>query len=146
MIPQLIQLFCVVSVAIILVQAQFKVQLIGNYVSKNELANREYCTTKQCLTDSQILFEAASQNSTVTPCEDFKEFALGDFIKHSALNERYQYKGLQNDLDEVYKESFRKVLASKIQSNKSRTFKVMTRYFSNCIKSSELINNSYIKD
>lgn len=136
--------------SVVQVQAQFKLQYIGNQIDDDGLLKRDYCTTKQCLVDSQILFLAASQNESVTPCEDFREFALGDFIKHSALNERYQFIGLQNDIDEIYKEKFRKVLTSKLQSNQSRTFGIIKSYFSKCTNSSKISsssgsNNSYYR-
>jgi hypothetical protein len=118
-------------------EAQFQNQFIGNFVNESEASTRDYCGSKECLVDAEILFLAATQNLSVHPCDDFKEFALGTFIKYRALNDRYQYRGLQSDLDELYREKNRKVLSTGLSAKDPRMFKVLKNYFANCVNSSE---------
>lgn len=124
-------------VKILVVLGQFKSQFIGSFVSKSEQARRNFCGSKQCLVDSEILFLAASQNESVNPCDDFKEFTLGNFIKYRALNDRYQYRGLQADLDDIFREKLRKVMNEKTENNIPRVFRILKNYFANCVSSSE---------
>lgn len=39
----------------------FDLQLIGDYVSDDAASTRDYCESKYCLQDGEILFAAASQ-------------------------------------------------------------------------------------
>lgn len=129
---------CLCFLAIVsLVIGQFQVQFIGNYITEEEESMRDFCNSKECLVDSEILFLAATQNSTVHPCDDFKKFALGTFIKYRALNDRYQYRGLQSDVEDIYREKLRKVLSSKVNKDDTRMFKVLKNYFGKCVQSSK---------
>jgi hypothetical protein len=131
------RLCLLMTVSSLVVVAQFTNQFIGSSLSDEEAMTREFCETKVCLVDTEILMLAATQNATVAPCDDFKEFGLGVFIKYRALNDRYQYKGLQSDLDEQFREKNRKVVSAKVSENDPRVFKIMKSYFAKCVNSSE---------
>lgn len=128
---------CLCLLAIVsLVIGQFQSQFIGNFITEGEASTRHFCSSKECLVDAEILFLAATQNVTVRPCDDFKEFALGTFIKYRALNDRYQYRGLQSDVDDIYREKLRKVLSTKVKKDDTRVFKILKNYFGKCVNSS----------
>lgn len=128
---------CLSLIQLIAVLGQFQSQFVGSFVSKAEQSKRDFCGSKQCLVDAEILFLAASQNLSANPCNDFKEFSLGTFIKYRALNDRYQYRGLQTDLDDIFREKSRKILSDKNDVDDSRVIKVLKNYFANCVNSSE---------
>lgn len=134
----LLILFCFVAV-----KAEFELQYIGDSFNDNEAREREFCTTKLCIEDSQILFYAASQNVSVDPCLDFKEFSMGTFIKYRALHERYFAVGLQYDVKKAHNERQRKTLTAKIQESDSRIFKIMKNFFEKCVSSSELVSQGH---
>lgn len=113
------------------VAGQFDLQFIGDSVSE---LDRDYCESKYCLLDANILFYAATQNASVKACDDFKEFSLGTFIKYRAVDDREQYNGLWGDVRTVHNEKQRKLLAEKINESKdSRVVKVMKKYFAQCV-------------
>lgn len=118
--------------------AQFDLQHLGKYVSVEQRIEEEVCETKYCMLDANYLFYAATQNSTVEPCDDFREFAMGTFIKFRALNDRYEFNGFDLDLLNDYWELLRKVLAAEINEEKdSRIHKVMKNHFRKCVSSGE---------
>lgn len=87
--------------------------------------------------DSEALFYAATQNASVDPCVDFKEFSVGTFIKDRAINDRYRGVGWWFDFKDHIKEKYRKLLSTKIDSKKDmRVIKVMKNYFQKCVNSS----------
>jgi hypothetical protein len=73
--------------------AQFDLQFLGNFTSQDEETNQEFCETKFCLEDAHNLFSSTTQNASVRPCDDFKEFAVGNFIKNRVVSDRYQFNG-----------------------------------------------------
>ncbi|CAO1378234.1 unnamed protein product [Diamesa hyperborea] len=76
------------------VDCQFENQYLGHHYTAEEYNNQELaCDTQICLRDAQRLLLAATQNSTIKPCDDFVEFSLGQFIKLGALNDRYDIVG-----------------------------------------------------
>lgn len=115
--------------------AQFDLQYIGNTLSEEEANSRDLCSNKYCIEDADILFESATQNFSVNPCVDFKEFALGTFIKYRAFNDRYAGVGFWYDVVSRHKERLRKVLASKKEA-KNEVFKIMKNCFKKCVSSS----------
>lgn len=119
------------------IQAEFELQFIGNHFNDVQAQSRDFCNNKYCLSDSQILFYAATQNASVDPCLDFKEFSMGTFIKYRALHERYFSIGLLADNQRIHEERLRKLLATKTDENDTRVFKVLKNFFSKCVDSSE---------
>lgn len=118
--------------------AEFDLQYIGDSLDNETAQAREFCTTKYCVGDSQILFYAATQNASVDPCKDFKEFSMGTVIRYRALHERYFSIGLLPETQRLHEERLRKLLASKkSDGNDVRVFKVMRNFFAKCVSSSE---------
>ena len=117
---------------------EFINQYIGSSLSIKEANERDLCTNKYCLFDSELLFYAATQNASVDPCVDFKEFSVGTFKKYRAIDDRFGFRGLDLDLDDLRLETIRKLLASKIdEKNDSRVVKIMKNTFGKCVNSSE---------
>jgi hypothetical protein len=118
------------------VTAQFELQFLGDYVSMNEIEKRYFCETKFCVEDAHDLFYSATQNVSVKPCDDFKEFALGTFIKYRAVSERDLFNGFSSDVQKNFNERQRKVLAAKVDEEKdSRVVKIMKNFFKKCVTS-----------
>lgn len=119
--------------------AQFDLQHLGRYVPVEKRNDEDFCESKFRLSDAEYLFYAATQNSSIEPCDDFREFALGTFRKYRALNDRYEIIGFSVDVIKAHLERQRKVVAAKIDDNKdSRVDKVIKNYFQKCVSSSEL--------
>lgn len=68
--------------------ATFDIQFLGDYLTDDQYYKQEKCLKKYCIVDGDELFYAASRNTSIRPCDDFKEFAMGTFFKYRALNER----------------------------------------------------------
>lgn len=135
---KLIKVFLLFCGCLMSVSAEFELQFIGNYLNDVEAKARDFCSNKYCVSDSQILFYAATQNSSVDPCLDFKEFSMGTLIKYRALHERYFAIGLLQDNQRMHEERQRKLLSKRIdEKNDARVFKVVKNFFARCVDSSE---------
>lgn len=66
---------------------------------------------------------------------DFKEFALGQFIKYRALNDRRRKNGFMFDVEAALSERQRKVLDEKVKKNDALVVKVTKNYFAKCVNS-----------
>lgn len=129
--------YLVLLLFIALAQAEFELQYLGDSLTDDEAQAREFCNTKYCIEDSQILFYAATQNNSVDPCSDFKEFSMGTLIRYRALHERYFSIGLQSDVMKLHEERVRKSLNADIHEDDTRMFKVLKNFFGKCVSSSE---------
>lgn len=128
-------IFCVILAA---VNAEFELQYIGDKISSDAAQQQNFCDSEYCLSDSHLLFYAATQNASVDPCLDFKEFSMGSLIKYRALHERYFSIGLLADTKRLHEERQRKLLASKRNLEKDhRVFKAMKNFFRKCVDSSK---------
>ena len=117
---------------------EFTNQYIGSSLSIKEANERDLCTNKYCLFDSELLFYAATQNASVDPCVDFKEFSVGTFKKYRAINDRYGLRSLDIDLTLLRFHTLQKILASKIdEKTDSRVVKIMKNTFGKCVNSSK---------
>ena len=132
--------FQILFVLFLSVNAQeFTNQYIGSSLSISETNERDLCTSKYCLLDSQLLFYAATQNASVDPCVDFKEFSLGTFDKYRAINDRYGIRSMKLERELLKYETIRKILSKNIdEKNDSRVVKIMKNTFRKCVDSSEL--------
>src|SRR5690349_13117206 len=104
-------------------QNSFDLQYLGKSLSPEKAAERNLCETKYCLLDAQYLFSAATQNESVRPCDDFKEFAVGTFVKYQSVNDRLPYVGFFADYQLNYYKKVRKVLSEPVNVNDSRISK-----------------------
>ena len=117
----------------------FDSQYLGNYTSFEEYNKRELaCDTTICLLDSQRLLLAATHNRTIKPCDDFREFAVGRFIKLGALDDRKESIGFYNDVLAQYYERIRKVLAAIIDESDIRPLKIAKNFSRKCVNSGEI--------
>lgn len=120
------------------VDCQFDSQYLGNYLTFDQYNKLELgCDTTICLRDAQRLRLAATQNKTIEPCDDFKEFSMGQFIKLRAPDDRLQTVGFSNDLNALDWERYRKVLAAKIKDDDIRPSKIAKNYYRKCVNSGE---------
>ncbi|CAO1441045.1 unnamed protein product [Diamesa serratosioi] len=120
----------------------FDSQYLGNYLTLDEYNNLDIaCENKLCLNDAKRLLLVATQNKTIGPCDDFKEFALGEFIKYRALNDRYRYVGFDNDVQLLHWERQRKVLAATVKNNDIRPLRIAKNYFQKCVTSNDVREN-----
>lgn len=139
----LILSFCLLVVGQL--EQQFAIQFIGDYVSEAEEAARNFCESKYCLLDANNLFVAASQNKSVRPCDDFKEFALGTFIKYRAINDRDIHSGFGNDVHNKYLLRLRKALAAKVNDKDTNVTRTIKRFYAQCV-SSEFISQKVVNE
>lgn len=65
-----------------------------SFGNKLPTEDSEFCGSKICLLDGSRLLDSATDNKSVTPCDDFKEFSMGKFIKYRALHDRYDRSGV----------------------------------------------------
>lgn len=125
-------------VILAMVNAEFDLQYIGDKISAESVQQQDFYDNEYCLSDSHILFYAATQNASVDPCLDFKEFSMGSLIKYRALHERYFSIGLLADTKRLHDERQRKLLAKKSDMKKDhRVFKAMRNFFKKCVDSSK---------
>ena len=117
----------------------FDSQYLGNSITFEEYNKLELaCDTTICLLDSQRLLLAATHNRTIKPCDDFKEFSNGRFIKLGALDDRKEFIGFYNDLYAQDWERIRKVLATIIHESDIRPLKIAKNYYRKCVDSGEI--------
>lgn len=109
-----------------------QLKLLGNFTLDDDL---EYCETKLCLLDADRLLESATDQWTISPCSDFKEFSMGNFIRHRALHDRYKRIGFLYDTIAAHRERQRKLLSEKIKENESFVIKIAKNFFKKCVDS-----------
>lgn len=95
----------------------------------------EICESKLCLLDANRLLNAGTTNTTVKPCDDFKEFSMGNFINFRALHDRYDRIGFLYDVLAAHHERQRKMLLAPIRDGESFVHKIAKNFFQKCISS-----------
>lgn len=114
----------------------------GNFLTEDQASNLELCSSKFCLLDAGRLLEAATSDRQVNPCEDFKEFSMGNFIKYRALHDRYDRVGFLYDVLSTHQERQRKALKASIVEGESRVFKIVKNFFQQCVDSGNIFSFS----
>lgn len=109
----------------------YKWEFLGN-MTDEEYASHKLCYTKFCLKDTDILLKAATLDASVDPCQDFKNFSVGEFIEYRVPNDRYGFNGFSNDVSRNLYEKKRVVLKEKIRENEPNVFKSLKRFFKKC--------------
>lgn len=128
----LLLIFALSSVSVVGVDVQY----LGDYLSPDEISQDNLCGTKECLLDANRLVDAATRQWSVKPCEDFREFSMGNFIKLKALHDRYDRVGFLFDVLALHYERQRKAFAEPIAESDPRAFKIVKNFFQKCIDSS----------
>lgn len=117
------------------VSSSFDIQIFGDYLNKEEYNNRTFCSTKICIQDSDRLIESVTQNKTIRPCDDFKTFAMGEFLNTRVINERYPLLGFEIETRQMNDEKMRNILKRPIKKSEPKMFKVIKSFYQKCVNS-----------
>ncbi|KAL7023980.1 hypothetical protein ACKWTF_012861 [Chironomus riparius] len=96
----------------------------------NKLPQDEICGTKVCLQDASRLLKYITTNKSVKPCNDFKEFALGSFIRNQTQQDR---SGFLFDNLKLHRERQKKLLQMPINKSDRRVFKIAKNFYQKCV-------------
>lgn len=128
--------FSLISVSLFSsVSSSFEIQIFGDYVHHENYKSRNFCSTKYCIFDNNRLIEGMSQNKTIRPCDDFKTFAMGEFLATRVVNERYPLLGFELEVVRIYNEKMRKILELPIADDETKMFKVVKSFYQKCVDS-----------
>lgn len=127
-------------------KAQFiELQFIGEFISEENATGKVLCETKYCLSDANYLGLAATQDKSVRPCDDFKEFTLGTFLKYQSVNERNRYAGFSIEIVFEITDRLRKSLEAPVNEADTQVTKEMKKMFAQCVDSKYVEENG-LKD
>lgn len=130
--------FFVGSLLICRTQCDFPTDFLGNYVSDEEYNNMTFCWSTVCLKDSgRLIYDADHDSLGISPCDDFKTFALGNFYRHRVSNDRYSSLGLNSDVELQHFEKQKRILLKPEKLDDPKIFKIIKSFFRLCINSSE---------
>lgn len=89
--------------------------------------------------DSGRLIYSASHDSVMTsPCDDFPNFAMGEFLEHRVPNERYAKLGFYSDIQAQFFEKQKRILNEPVKPEAPTIFKVVKSFFKKCINSGNI--------
>lgn len=93
----------------------------------------EECITKVCLLDSLRLFEYATDDEFIEPCENFTEYSLEKFLKiNSVLDDKFSFNSLS-----YHQKRQRKMLHAEINEDELKGHKIAKNFFQKCIDTSK---------
>lgn len=107
----------------------FQLQEWGNYLTDEEYQNRTVCATKVCVLDSDRFVNAATQNKSIQPCDDFTTFSMGEFYTTRVNNDRYSNIGFENDMQRELDQQQERFLKLSIDDKDSKLFKILKKYY-----------------
>lgn len=112
-----------------------EIDYLGDYLTDEEYKSRKICSTKVCIEDNDRLIYAATRNSSIKPCDDIKTFAMGEFLKHRVVNERYDSVGFENERVLTMRERTRIILNEPFKDDDPRMFKAIKSFYKKCVNS-----------
>lgn len=87
----------------------------------------------------RLIYDADHNSKETEPCDNFPTFAMGEFLKHRVLNDRYTYTGFQNDVQLQHYEKLRRMLVKPGVGNELKMFKFIKAFFKKCSNSGNFI-------
>lgn len=129
-------IYCAVIIIDLLISVfSFEVQVFGDSISIEEYNSREFCSSKYCIMDSNRLISSVTQNKSIRPCDDFKTYAMGEFLKYRAINDRYPVLSFEIEVQNRFDSKERVLLSKAINDNDPKMFKVIKNYYHKCVTS-----------
>ena len=116
----------------------FPFDYFGKTYTVEEFKKLDVCYSKICLSDAKRIIAYSSIRNDSDECNHFNKFACGQFYEFKPLNERYRTVGFENDLDVQYNYYMKLMLKKKIDKNEPKIFKLLKKYYQNCVSSGEL--------
>lgn len=115
--------------------------LLSN-VSPTSASSSASTPTATCLTSTCVQTAAyilGAMNTSANPCEDFYEYACGNWIKLNPLNDDQQAVNLFNKLADNVDMKLHNVLSVKPQPSELPIFVHTKRFYQSCLNECELL-------
>lgn len=105
-------------------------------VDKGKGYDGDLCLTPECIhAASQVL---ANMDSKVEPCDDFYEFACGNFEKNTNIPDDKSSVSEFSNVDDKLQEQLRTMIEEPIQQNESKPFVLAKVLYKSCMNKSEI--------
>lgn len=110
-------------------------------VKKNECESHlnqqvKVCSTPGCVqTASQILYK---MDETVEPCDDFYNFACGNFVKETIIPDEKSRVTQFSIIEDKLQEQLRVLVNEKVDANDSASFNVVRKLYNACMNTKEI--------
>ncbi|KAK4879936.1 hypothetical protein RN001_008082 [Aquatica leii] len=103
---------------------------VGNSI-KNDNANKNICLTPGCVhTASHVL---KNMDSTVDPCDDFYQFACGNFIKNTNIPDDKSAVTSFSVISDLLQEQLRSMIEEPIKPNEPKSFVLLKKIYKSCM-------------
>ena len=96
----------------------------------------DYCTTPGCITAAATYLEMMNQNQD--PCQDFYEFACGNFLQETMIPDHKVMIGSQTNLDDKLNERLRKIFEEDSKDDEPAIFSSVRKLYSSCMDTNML--------
>ncbi|KRT83251.1 Peptidase [Oryctes borbonicus] len=101
-----------------------------------ETTEQETCLTPECIhTASNIL---KWMNPAIEPCDDFYEFACGNFIKDSKIRDDESTVSTSSVSDELVMEQLRTLFEEPIQKSEAKPFTLLKKLYKACMNKTRI--------
>lgn len=120
------------------------IKYFGDRISIDEYKKLEVCESKVCLKDANKFVSYLSRDNESDPCEDFNDYACGNFFETYNENNSFYGPSLKNNFIVQYYQKMRKVLEQKINDDEPKIFKLTKTYYNHCMSPGEFFNHHYL--
>jgi hypothetical protein len=98
------------------------------------------CYSKICRLDTSRLLDSSTDQENVEPCDDFKEYSLGKFIRRRREFNDDNESGFLWDIENTFRAKQKNILSVPVMSNEdTKAIKIAKNLFQKCIDRSEKI-------
>lgn len=103
----------------------------------NRLLDEGVCTSSECIESSMMLLETV--DFTKNPCEDFYQFACGNFAKDHPLNEHYMHNSWFLERENRLNRLIQNLLERPLLPTDIRSVNQTKKFFRACVNRSKCL-------
>lgn len=86
----------------------------------------------------------SKMNASINPCDDFYEFACGNFIKTTIISEDAGSVNTINIIESRVLSQMHTLLNSEISPNEIRPFKMAKQFYRQCMNTCKIFFNTFL--
>ncbi|KAB0797757.1 hypothetical protein PPYR_08750 [Photinus pyralis] len=118
----------------LIVSVAMNITLVASVTTSNQMSN--LCLTPGCIHAASSVLK--NIDASVDPCDDFYQFACGNFLKQAVIPDDNDYASYFQITADLYEQQLRVLLEENVTAQEPRPFRLLKKIYQTCMNTTAI--------